>query len=151
MEVDTVTAETKGKRELIVYLAVRKEDCEQIERTKKVYVHTYGGPRKCYVGLRESPDDALSRAASVFNGKLPVDKTSFDLLKLRFTEAGVAKYTLTTGNPMSYYSSTLHKLVYPNDTSLTDYGAWAFVGDLPIEETDDHGGVLISYERAVIL
>ena len=52
---------------------------------------------------------------------------------------------------MSSYSSTLYKIVYPKDTSGIDYGAWAFVGDLPIHERDVQGGVLISHERAVIM
>ena len=128
MEVETATGVSDCKLHLQFYLAIHKLAVETILQTKKVFVHTYAGPGKGYIGLRATPEDALERAQCVFRGKVDVNKASFDMLVIRFSGPGVAKYTTNIENEQHHfcstlYSSTLYKLTYPNDSSGRDYGS----------------------------
>ena len=83
-----------------------------------------------YVGLREQPVDAVHR----YNLSFPVGVTteSHVLLEVTFTAEGLARYCTEVTDAADGFAPRLAKRVY-TDTSR-DWGAWHFMGGLPLNE-----------------
>ena len=128
---------------LVAYVAVHKEDRELCEKAGAVRLRHYSATHKAYVGLRAHASHAMERAETLFGKKCAVHKGNFLLLRVQFSSKGVAKYATAMHGPDESFAPTLHKITYPKDSGGTDYGAWAFHGDLPLQQSED-GHVLIS-------
>jgi hypothetical protein len=126
------------------YVAVHKEDQALCDEVGAVRRRHYAATHKTYIGLRKNESDAIERAVTLFGNKCAVHKGSFLLLRVQFSSEGFAKYATAMHGPDDSFVPTLYKIVYPRDNSGTDYNAWAFHGDLPLQETAEDGSVLIS-------
>jgi hypothetical protein len=73
------------------------------------------------------------------------------LLRSKFSQKGFFKYATKMLGPEDAFSVMLHKITFPGDKANTDYGVWAFHGDLPLHERAEDGQVLIASEWMQIL
>jgi hypothetical protein len=89
---------------------------------------------------------AVQRANSLFAKTTVVDKSTVFLLRSKFSQKGFVKYATKTLGPEDAYCPMLYKITFPGDTANTDYGVWAFHGDLPLHERAEDGQVLIESE-----
>ena len=138
----------QGDEEFVfeAYLAVCKGDQAMCEMEKKVPRRIYAATGKTYIGLRIHPEAAVDRANCLFGKATVVDKSTVFLLRSKFSQRGFVKYATKTLGPEDAYSVMLHQITFPGDKANTDYGMWAFHGDLPLHERAEDGQVLIASE-----
>ena len=125
---------------LTLYLAVPFGDIENIA-TAGCVPCTRG-----YIGLRESPAEALDRVRLATG--VPADKDTHALLQIVFTCVGVAHFATTCAGLEQRYSPLLTKRTYRDDT---DWKVWHFLGDLPLRLEHESGELMVfSSWRSVV-
>ena len=68
------------------------------------------------------------------------------VLRVQFTPEGFAKYAANTRGSEWNFCPMFYKMRYSKNDYDMDRGAWAFHGDLPLEERAENGQVLILSE-----
>ena len=133
------------------FLAVHKDDQLTVERTGIVPRRLCAATNKEYIGLRENAADAVERAVMLMGKNCEIHKGNILLLRIQFSHKGFAQYAFKALGPDEAFAPMLHKILYPNDKSGRDYGAWAFHGDLPLQHKTEDGQVLIACEWLEIM
>ena len=59
------------------------------------------------------------------------------------TPLGFSKYATHVLGADELFRTQLYKIVYPFDGTYEDYGAWAFHGNLPLDEKAENGDALV--------
>ena len=131
---------------LELFLAVHPEDHPGVLATGVLSRRIYAATYKSYIGLRGNRDAAVDRAMKLFDKGWFMDKSTLRLLRIQFSHRGFAHYATRVLGPDEAFATMFYKIVYSNDRSGKDYGAWAFHGDLPVQKTADDGQVLIASE-----
>ena len=120
---------------LYLYACVSKADKPHIEQAGRLTAWTPrwkgdgGVPERGYIGLRQTPEDALRRASLFEDGD---KKDTHLLLQVEFTDLGLEHFAAKT--------QTLFKIPFRH---TTEWGTWQFKGDLPLREVDDMDNLLI--------
>ena len=129
-----IAPEIAQKPEIVfqALFAAREHDRHICETTACVPRRIYAGPHKTYLGLRVNTEEAGQRVVKLFGKNCSMSRHSLFTLRVQFTAPGFAKYATTLLGSESNFSSMLHKVVYENDRSGTDWGVWAFHGGLPL-------------------
>ena len=130
-----------------LFLAVHPDDYPRIVDTQFVPRRTYAATRKTYIGLRENRDDAVDRAMRLFDKGDPVEQGTVHLLRIQFSYKGFAQYATKVLGADEAFAPILYKITY--QPGGRDWGAWAFHGDLPLQESAEDGQVLIASEWTV--
>ena len=146
MEIVPVAPLQRPDVALELFLAVHPDDHPGVLGTGVVPRRTYAATRKTYIGLREKRDAAVDRAMQLFDKGCSMERPTLRLLRIQFSHKGFAHYATKVRGPDEAFAPMFYKIIYPNDTSGKDYGAWAFHGDLPLQHSDEHGHVLITSE-----
>ena len=128
------------------YLSVHQDDHTDVVKTGFVLLRTYSATRKTYIGLRKDRDAADDRAMQLFDKGSSIEKSTLKLLRIQFSHRGLAHYATKVHGADAAFATMFYKIVYSNDYSGTDYGAWAFHGDLPLQQRAEDGQVLIASE-----
>ena len=128
---------------LEVFLAVHQDDRRLCEDKGEVPLRLYSATQKDYIGLRVSVEDAMERAFKISGQKADVSKHSYSILSVRFTPLGFSKYATHVLEGCAVFKTQLYKIVYPFDGRYKDYGAWAFHGNLPLDEKAENGDALV--------
>ena len=123
---------------LPLYLAVNVDDVDACRKKNEVPRRYVGN--NSHIGLRTTPDDAMTRAQQV--SWTPVDKNNHVILQVNFTEAGYFHYA-TISAAEHNFKPILSKMVYDKDND-TDWNVWHFNTDLPLESGSLNGDVWIS-------
>ena len=110
-----------------LYLVVHQDDFAGFERSGSVQVRMVT-PKKDYIGLRETPEEAMKRYRLTFGDKVPTSELV--MLCVNFTEKGFAHFASDICDASHFFCPRLSKKTF-ND-STTDWGVWHFVGDLPL-------------------
>ena len=131
---------------LELFLAVHPDDYPGVVETGVVPRRHYAATHKTYIGLRENRDAAADRAMKLFDKGCPMEKGTLRLLRIQFSYKGFAQYSTRVLGPEEAFAPMLYKIIYPYDKSCKDYGAWAFHGDLPLQQIAEDGQVLIASE-----
>ena len=113
------------KPELILYLAVHRDDVDCIKRTSEVPLR-YTSPRQSTIVLREKMEDAIERYCFTFG---PTPKASLVVLQVVFTPLGIAHFTTDNCGAEHDFQCRLSKKIW---TDGVDYGVWHFIGPLPL-------------------
>ena len=127
---------------LDLHVAVFAEDRAVVEASGVVKARQVSGSKN-YIGLRESPEDALQRGKQVYKGIEGVGKQMV-VLRITFTNAGLGHFTKKCACPGHAFDSVLKKKVFPNDP--TDWKVWHFNEDLPLFFQSPSGVTLITSE-----
>ena len=114
-----------------LYLVVHQDDFAGFERSGSVQVRMVT-PKKNYIGLRESFEEAMKRYRLTFGDKVPTSELV--MLCVNFTETGFAHFASDICDASDFFCPRLPKKTF-ND-STTDWGVWHFVGDLPLTRTE---------------
>ena len=128
---------------LDVFLAVHRDDRRVCEDKGEVPLSLYSATQKDYIGLRVSVEGAIERAMKISGHKTQVSKHSYDILSVGFTPLGFSKYATHVLGADSLFRTQLYKIVYPFDGTYKDYGAWAFHGNLALDENAEKGDALV--------
>ena len=142
---------TKDQVALEVLLVIHRDDKDMITKTEKVPRRIYAGSNKGYLSLRENVGDAVDRYQELVDGRVDAEDLTKELLlvlKIKFSFRGFYIYG-TSCRTQAPYAPLLHKIQY-SSTDEKDWKAWAFHGDLPLRQTSDSGGVLITSEWMLI-
>ena len=99
-----------------------------------------------YIGLRESPDEAVVRAGLVDE---TVNKDSHVILMVIFSLLGVAHFTTTCEDETYHFQPILHKIC--NRSATHDKGVWHFIRNLPLSLFDKQGNHLVSSQWMEIM
>ena len=129
----------------IWYLASTTWLADDVDRAKKARLASFSATTQDYIGLRKDKEEALERGMKLWNKNDDLDKATLKLLRIQFSHKGFSKYANQDLGEKHSFSTMFYKHVYSRDKSK-DYGAWAFHGDLPLEETDADGHWLIVSE-----
>ena len=124
------------------YVAVFGDDRAIVDSTGVVKARQVSGSKN-YIGLRESPEDALERGKQVYKGVEGVERQML-VLRVASSNAGLGHFTKKCAGPDHAFVSVLHKCVYPNDPH--DWKVWHFEEDLPLSLQTPEGVTLISSE-----
>ena len=124
---------------LTLYLAVAFDDVQACMMQNSVPLRFVGN--RAYVGLREREADAFERASR--HAASSVTKDTYALLKVRFSDLGVAHYVTSFGDASQHFASILSKKTF---TDGTDWKVWHFYGDLPLRSESHDGQVLLETE-----
>jgi hypothetical protein len=151
MEIESMVSLQMQDVAFEAFLAVHKDDHLTCESTGAVPRRLYSGNHKSYIGLRTDKTAAVERAVMLFGKKCHVQKDTILLLRIQFSYQGFTKYATTTLGYDEAFAPMFYKITYPKDTSGTDYGVWAFHGDLPLHERAEDGQVLIACEWMEII
>ena len=122
-----------------LYLAVHADDVDACRRTPEVPRRLVGS--RSYIGLRASPDDAMTRAKE--RSWTPVDKNNHAILQVNFSAAGYFHYATLSAGTEHNFKPVLSKMVYHKDNEK-DWNVWHFNTDLPLAATGTNGDVWIS-------
>ena len=142
MEIEPVAPLQRPDVALEIFLALHPG----VLGTGVVPRRTYAATRKTYIGLRENRDAAVDRAMQLFDKGGLMERPTLRLLRIQFSHKGFAHYATRVRGPDEAFAPMFYKIIYPNDTSGRDYGAWAFHGDLPLQKSSEDGQVLIACE-----
>jgi hypothetical protein len=93
-----------------------------------------------YIGLRQSPEQAVVRAVEVEGADYHKLEEEAKLLKIMFTPFGVSHFTMLFEQNYQF-RPRLHKVLNKVDTG--DKGIWHFIGDLPLSLSDRLGNELV--------
>ena len=130
---------------LVLYLLIHEHDKDVIDKHGKVPRRIYSAGHKGYISCRTTVPGAVLRTQELFAYTSSPDD-SFIVLRIQFTEKGFCHYaTSITTSVVPPGTPFLYKLAYPGDCSK-DWGAWAFHADLPMEDKDENGAVLLKCE-----
>ena len=124
-----------------VFFTVMPSDAKQCCELLKYYDPTMFGAGKSYIGLRESPEDAVVRAKQVYQDYF--DPKTFVMLEITFTTFGIAHYTMQCAGQNFSFAPMLQKQTYSKDDPQ-DYKDWHFHGKLLLSECDEDGNHLIT-------
>ena len=114
-----------GRPELILYLAVHRDDVECIESRGQVPLR-FTSPNKFTIGLREKMEDAVERYDLAFG---PTPREQLAVLRIVLTPLGIAHFTTDNCGVEHNYQCRLSKKIW---TDGVDYGVWHFIGPLPL-------------------
>ena len=123
-----------GRPELVLYLAVHRDDVECIESRGQVPLR-FTSPNKFTIGLREKMEHAVERYALSFG---PTPPEQLAVLRIALTPLGIAHFTTDNCGVEHNYQCRLSKKIW---TDGVDYGAWYFIGPLPLRS-----GLLMSVQ-----
>ena len=115
---------------LVLYVAINKEDMPSYVATGLLPRRHVGG--RCYIGLRERPEDAFERASLSLQGIESVSKSTHVVLEWRLSAAALARFVTTCAGSEHSFASVLYKQTY-SDTY--DWKVWRYLGDLPLRGT----------------
>ena len=127
---------------LDLHVAVFAEDRAVVQASGVVKARQVSGSKN-YIGLRESPEDALQRGQQVYKGIESVEKQMV-VLRIRFTNAGLGHFTKKCSGADHAIDYVLKKKVFPHDP--TDWKGWHFNEDLPLFFQGPTGVTLITSE-----
>ena len=96
------------------------------------------GPEQWKIGLRETLVDAVERTTKISG---PISKDTHVVLEITFTPLGLAHYAKIYQGCDYGFQPMLQKKTYRD---ATDWKAWHFHGDLPLQASDEQGNVLIT-------
>ena len=99
-----------------------------------------------YIGLRESPDEAVHRAALVGE---TANKDSHAMLMVTLSPLGVAHFTTTIEDQSYHFQPILSKIC--NRYATHDKGVWHFIRNLPLSMSDEQGNHLVSSQWMEIM
>ena len=131
-------------RPFTLFLVVSKADKLVIESDGAVKLTAWRRDWK-YIGLRESPSDALEKAQRFER----CSKETHEVLAVNFTPLGVQYFTTTPSDSSNRFKPLLHKVDYRG--SDKDWGVWHFLCDLPLAAVDRDGNILIHSDWCEIL
>ena len=114
-----------------LWLVVHQDDFAGFQRSGSVQVRMVT-PKKDYIGLRESPEEAFKRYQLIFGDKVPT--AELVMVCVEFTETGFAHYASDICDASHFFCPRLSKKIF--DDSTTDWGVWHFIGDLPLTRTE---------------
>ena len=114
-----------GRPELILYLAVHRDDVDCIKSRGHVPLR-FTSPKKSAIGLREDMEDAVKRYSLAF-GSTP--REELVVLQIFFTPLGIAHFTTNNCGAEHDFQCRLSKRIWTDDV---DYGVWHFIGPLPL-------------------
>ena len=120
--------------------AVQQMDRAACERQNGIPMRYLAGGRD-YIGLRERKPDAVERARMNSPGS-PVTAETHVLVKINFTQAGVAHFTTRSAGANHNYAPILFKKVYSDPTY--DWKVWHFLEDLPLHLETSAGEPLVT-------
>ena len=115
------------KPELILYLAVHRDDVDCIRRTSEIPLR-YTSPRQSTIVLREKMEDAIERYCFTFG---PTPRASLVVLEILFTPLGIAYFTTQNCGAEHDWQCRLSKRFWRD---IVDYGIWHFIGALPLRK-----------------
>jgi hypothetical protein len=96
------------------------------------------GSEQWKIGLRENLADAVERTTRTSG---PINKDTHVVLEITFSPLGLSHYAKICKGPDYRFQPMLQKITYRD---ATDWKAWHFHGDLPMQASDDQGNVLIT-------
>ena len=114
--------------ELILYLAVHKDDVDCIKKNSKVPTR-FTSPKKPHIGLREKIPDALARYRLAFGST--TSNEFLVVMRVVFTPLGIAHFTTDNCGVEHHFQCRLSKKIWED---CGDYGVWHFIGDLPLAD-----------------
>ena len=88
---------------------------------------------------------------SLFGNCCGLTSKSLSVLRIQFTSQGFAKYAANTRGSEWNFCPMLYNMYYSTKDYDMDEGAWAFRGDVPLEERAENGQVLILSEWLEII
>ena len=123
-------------------LAVHPDFVRTLNKSRQASLAMFKATWKSYIGLRKSEEEALLRGMALWNNSGQLPKSSLKLLRITFSHRGFSKYAHQVLEQDQSYCTKFHKQVYKFD-KIKDWDAWAFHGDLPMEEMGPDGHWLI--------
>ena len=93
--------------------------------------------------LHETGGPAVMRAKVLYCNRTAIGEVPVLLLRVLFSRKGFDLYSTRALGPNEPLAPVLYKTSYPDDTPGSDYGTWAFHGDLPLQQRSADGDVLI--------
>ena len=114
-----------GRPELILYLAVHRDDVDCIKLRGHVPLR-FTSPKKSTIALREKMEDAVERYGLAFG---PTPREQLAVLRIVLTPLGIAHFTTDNCGAEHDFQCRLSKKIW---TDGVDYGVWHFIGPLPL-------------------
>ena len=114
-----------GRPELILYLAVHRDDVDCIKSCGRVPLR-FTSPKQSTIGLREKMEDAVERYSLAFG---PTPREQLAVLRIVLGPSGIAHFTTDNCGAEHDFQCRLSKKIW---TDGVDYGVWHFIGPLPL-------------------
>ena len=114
-----------GRPELILYLAVHRDDVDCIKSRGHVPLR-FTSPKKSTIALREKMEDAVERYDLAFG---PTPREQLAVLRIVLGPSVIAHFTTDNCGAEHDFQCRLSKKIW---TDGVDYGVWHFIGPLPL-------------------
>ncbi len=112
---------------LTLYIVLHKDDAELALGVEQISTR-HASPSWPEIGLRQESEQALERYKKMFG---TVDHSYLVLCEILFSAAGVAKWAAELSDKTYVFPPRLYKKAWRSQEK--DWGAWHFVGDLPLK------------------